>query len=195
MPDRRDRILKALTPGVARLIGNLFVEGMLRPVAYESGHALRGEWTSVGIRIDPGADRLRRLRRLAEAVGATTPEADTHHRDWLSFAYRWAALGVLLLETADPARAGSGSPITDLRSAQSDADSPTTESRVRQADSDSLITGPRAAQSDSDPPTAGSRAVRADSDPPITGPPEGRASLQASSRLLAGTVRCGRNGR
>ena len=81
-------------------IDNLFVEGMLRPAVHESGRALRGEWAAVGVRIDPGADRRRRLRRLAEAVRTTLPESDAHHRDWLSFACRWAELGVLLSETA-----------------------------------------------------------------------------------------------
>ena len=96
-------------------IDNLFVEGMLHPVSHGSGHALRGEWAAVGVRIDPEADRLHRLRRLAEAVGATIPESDAHHREWLSFAYRWAELGVLLSETADPAQSDLNAPIADLR--------------------------------------------------------------------------------
>ena len=120
-------------PTSAFYIDNLFVEGMLRPVSHGSGHALRGEWAAVGVRIDPDADRLHRLRRLAEAVGATIPESDAHHREWLSFAYRWAELGVLLSETAAASRA--------------DSSSPTTRSRAAQSDSDSLITGSRAAQS------------------------------------------------
>ena len=142
-------------------IDNLFVEGMLRPVVHESGRALRGEWAAVGVRIDPGADRRRRLRRLAEAVRTTLPEPDAHHRDWLSFAFRWAELGVLLSETAAAARAephaaqsGSDSPITGPRAAQSDADSPLTESRVRQAASGSIIAGPHAAPVDSGSPIA-----------------------------------------
>ena len=151
-------------------IDNLFVEGMLRPVAHESGHALCREWAAVGVRIDPEADRLRRLRRLAEAVRATIPDADVHHREWLSFAYRWAELGVLLSETADPARAGSGSPTTESCSAQSDLDSPTTGSRAARADSDLPIAGPRATPADSGLPITGPRASRADSDPPIAGP-------------------------
>ena len=96
-------------------IDNLFVEGMLRPVCHGSGHALRGEWAAVGVRIDPEADRLRRLRRLMETVDATIPEADAHHRDWSAFAFRWAELGVLLTETAAGARADSGLSIAKLR--------------------------------------------------------------------------------
>ena len=111
-------------------IDNLFVEGMLRPVAHGSGHALRGEWAAVGVRIDPEADRLRRLRRLTEAVGATIPEADAHHRDWSTFAFRWAELGVLLTETAAAARADSGLPSAGLREAQTDPGSPISDLRA-----------------------------------------------------------------
>ena len=105
-------------------IDNLFVEGMLRPVCHGSGHALRGEWAAVGIRIDPEADRLRRLRRLVETVGATIPEADAHHRDWSAFAFRWAELGVLLTETAGAAQADSGSPTTGLCATEVDPNQP-----------------------------------------------------------------------
>ena len=111
-------------------IDNLFVEGMLHPVSHRSGHALRGEWASVGIRIDPEADRLHRLRRLAEAVRTTIPESDAHHRDWLAFAYRWAELGVLLSETASAARAGSGSPTTESCSARAASNAPIADLRT-----------------------------------------------------------------
>ena len=107
-------------------IDNLFVEGMLRPVVHKSGHALRGEWAAVGVRIDPEADRLRRLRRLVETVGTTIPDADAHHRDWSAFAFRWAELGVLLIETA----ADSGLPSAGLREAQTDPGSPIAKLRA-----------------------------------------------------------------
>ena len=96
-------------------IDNLFVEGMLRPVAHDSGGALRGEWAAIGIRIDAGADRLRRLRGLVETVGGTIPGAEAHHRDWFAFAWRWAELGVLLSETAEAARTDTDGRITGLR--------------------------------------------------------------------------------
>ena len=139
-------------------IDNLFVEGMLRPIVHGSGHALRGEWAAVGVRIDPEADRLRRLRRLTEAVGATIPDADAHHRDWSAFAFRWAELGVLLTETAAGARANSGSPITGLREAQADSGSPISGLREARADSSSPTAGLREAQTDSGSPIAKLRA-------------------------------------
>ena len=104
-------------------IDNLFVEGMLRPVGHESGTALRGAWAAVGVRIDPEADRRRRLRRLAETVGATIPGTDANHRDWTAFAFRWAELGVLLSETAAAARADPGSLIAGPRATRADTGS------------------------------------------------------------------------
>ena len=104
-------------------IDNLFVEGMLRPVSHESGTALRGAWAAVGVRIDPEADRRRRLRRLVETVGATIPGMDANHRDWTAFAFRWAELGVLLSETAAAARADPGSLIAGPRATQADTGS------------------------------------------------------------------------
>ena len=111
-------------------IDNLFVEGMLRPVGHESGTALRGAWAAVGVRIDPEADRRRRLRRLAETVGATIPGADANHRDWTAFAFRWAELGVLLSETAAAARAEPGSLIAGPRATRADTGSSIAELRA-----------------------------------------------------------------
>ena len=96
-------------------IDNLFVEGMLRPVRHDSGPALRGGWAAVGVRIDPDADRLRRLRGLVETAAATIPGAEARHRDWLAFAWRWAELGALLSETAAAARADMDGRIAGLR--------------------------------------------------------------------------------
>ena len=148
-------------------IDNLFVEGMLRPAVHESGRALRGEWAAVGVRIDPEADRLHRLCRLAEAVRATIPEADVHHREWLSFAYRWAELGVLLSETADPARADSDPPIAGPRATPADSGLPITGPRASRADSDPSITGPPATPANSGSLIAGHPSAPADSGSPI----------------------------
>ena len=81
-------------------IDNLFVEGMLSPVSHEAGDALHGEWASVGIHFDSEADKSRRLKGLMKAVGASIPGPAARHRDWTAFAYRWAELDVLRLETS-----------------------------------------------------------------------------------------------
>lgn len=86
-------------------IDNLFIEGILRPVAHQSGDALRNEWVAVGICFDAGADRLRRLHSLVETVGGTIPGPAANHREWVSFAWRWAEFRALLSETASAARA------------------------------------------------------------------------------------------
>ena len=96
-------------------IDNLFVEGMLSAVSHEAGDALRGEWASVGIRIDPEAEKLRRLGGLMEAVGDTIPGPEARHHEWTAFAYRWAELEVLRLEGAASARSETGARIAELR--------------------------------------------------------------------------------
>ena len=96
-------------------IDNLFVEGMLRPVAHDSGGALRGEWAAVGIHVDACPDGLRRLRGLMETIGDTIPGAEAHHRDWFAFAWRWAELHLVLLQTAADARMDIGGKSAELR--------------------------------------------------------------------------------
>ena len=96
-------------------IDNLFVEGMLTAVSREAGEALRGEWASVGIRIDPEADRSRRLGSLMEAVGDSIPGPDARHHEWTAFAYRWAELDVLRLESTASARSETDARIAELR--------------------------------------------------------------------------------
>ena len=96
-------------------IDNLFLEGMLSAVSHDAGDALRGEWAAVGVRIDPEADRSRRLGGLMEAVGDAIPGPEARHHEWTAFAYRWAELEVLRLEGAASARSETGAPIAELR--------------------------------------------------------------------------------
>ena len=96
-------------------IDNLFVEGMLVPVPHEKGDALRDTWAAVGIRIDPEADRSRRVERLMETVSATIPAPEARHQEWTAFAYRWAELDLLRLEMAVPTRSKTDAQIADLR--------------------------------------------------------------------------------
>ena len=96
-------------------IDNLFLEGMLSAVSHEACDALRGEWAAVGIRIDPEADKSRRLGGLMEAVGASIPGPDARHHEWTAFAYPWAELGVLRLETAAPAGSEAGVRMAELQ--------------------------------------------------------------------------------
>lgn len=76
-------------------IDNLFLEGFLRPVSHEMAGKLTDSWVSVGVAVDREKDRERRLNGLIKGVRATLPGEDARHRDWLSFAHRWAELLVL----------------------------------------------------------------------------------------------------
>ena len=96
-------------------IDNLFLEGMLSAVPHEAGNALRDEWAGVGIRTDPEADRARRLAGLMEAVGTTIPGTETRHHEWTAFAYRWAELEVLRLETTASARSETDARTAEIR--------------------------------------------------------------------------------
>ena len=96
-------------------VDNLFVEGMLSPVSHEAGDALRGSWAAVGIHFDSEADRSRRLKGLMKVVGASIPDADARHHEWAAFAYRWAELEVLRLETAARTRSETGARIAELK--------------------------------------------------------------------------------
>ena len=84
-------------------VDNLFFEGMLSTVPHAAGDALRDEWVVVGIRYDPEADKARRVEGLMGAVGASIPGPDARHHEWTAFAYPWAELCTLRLETAAPA--------------------------------------------------------------------------------------------
>jgi hypothetical protein len=98
-------------------IDNLFFEGLLRPVAHRCTSTLSDKWVAVGVRIDPAADRLRRLDGLIETVRATIPAPEARHRDWSVFAYRWAELGVLWSDVNTIAPPETGRRVSALRSA------------------------------------------------------------------------------
>lgn len=98
-------------------VDNLFVEGFLRPVAHRSSSALSDKWMAVGIKIDPAADRLRRLDGLIETVSANIPAPESRHHDWSVFAYRWSELSVLWADATSIAPSETGHRVGDLRSA------------------------------------------------------------------------------
>ena len=97
-------------------IDNLFVEGLMRPVAQRCNNTLSDKWVAVGIQADPTADRLRRLDGLIETVSATIPASEAKHTDWSVFAYRWSDLNVLWADVISIAPPETGKRITDLRS-------------------------------------------------------------------------------
>jgi hypothetical protein len=82
-------------------IDNLFLEGLLQPIAVSDlevtaqGPERSFGWVAVGMRIDPVKDHGRRLERLLQTVEASLPGKEARGQDWLAFARRWAELTLL----------------------------------------------------------------------------------------------------
>ena len=76
-------------------VDKLFHEGALKPVPHPEPERLAGSWAMVGVRTDPAADRARRIRGLLRTVEETVPGEGAGHREWLTFARRWAELRAL----------------------------------------------------------------------------------------------------
>ena len=91
-------------PDVRVYVDNLFLEGVLRPVAHPRGREVAEPWARAGVAIDPRADRRRRLDGLLKSVEASLPGDGARHYDWLDFAPRWAQVNALVFDPdADPA--------------------------------------------------------------------------------------------
>lgn len=96
-------------------IDNLFLEGILRPVAHKQAADLSKTWASVGVRIDPSEDRIRRLTGLVKNLGSSIPTETARHSDWLYFARAWAELNVLAYEPYPPIGSAMSKSIRDLQ--------------------------------------------------------------------------------
>jgi hypothetical protein len=73
-------------------VDNLFLEGVLEPVAHPRAQTLAESWAVVGVRIDLLADRQRRWDGLFETVDEAVPGSGARHQDWQAFAVQWAQL-------------------------------------------------------------------------------------------------------
>ncbi len=80
-------------------IDTLFLDGLLQPVTYPQSSKPTQQWITVGIRLDPEADRLRRLEGLIRSVETAIPTDEARYQDWFAFAHRWSELIVLWHET------------------------------------------------------------------------------------------------
>ena len=76
-------------------IDTLFLDGLLQPVAYPQASKPPQQWITVGIRLNPEADRMRRLKGLIGSVGTAIPTDDARYQDWFAFTHRWSELIVL----------------------------------------------------------------------------------------------------
>jgi len=79
-------------------IDNLFLEGFLESVPHKQANLLSQTWFAIGIRMDPVADRKRRVERLLETLISEIPKEEARHNDWFHFAKKWAELVALALE-------------------------------------------------------------------------------------------------
>lgn len=77
-------------------IDTLFLEGALHPVGHDDADRLTNDWVRIGVRTDPRADRMRRIRRLLDATRKGLPGEGATARDWLGFAGPWAELTALV---------------------------------------------------------------------------------------------------
>jgi len=76
-------------------IDNLFLEGVLQPVAHPRAAELTESWAVVGVKTEPRVDRRRRLDGLLGVVDESIPGDSARHQDWLAFAPRWAQVNAL----------------------------------------------------------------------------------------------------
>lgn len=76
-------------------VDNLFLEGLLLPVAVRSGQALEKSWARIGVQQDPVSDRQSRFGGLASKLAGEIPGQEARHDDWAQFSLRWAELTAL----------------------------------------------------------------------------------------------------
>ncbi len=80
-------------------IDSLFLEGLLKPVLHNHAVTLSKTWVGTGVVVRPGEDRRRRIEGLLDSIENTIPSPNARHGEWFHFAYRWAELIVLVLES------------------------------------------------------------------------------------------------
>lgn len=79
------------SPDVRVYMDNLFTEGLVKPVEFESAEA-HTSWVSIGIQRDETKEALRRIEHLAELAESALPGATARHGEWQRFAEIWAQL-------------------------------------------------------------------------------------------------------
>jgi hypothetical protein len=89
-------------PEVQPFIGNLFLEGVLRPIPFPDNARLADSWVSVGLWTDPTAHDKRRLEGLLKTSEGSLPDPSLNHNGWLAFARRWAELIALRYKVEAP---------------------------------------------------------------------------------------------
>lgn len=81
-------------------INHLFLKGHLQPIALNelgitTANLQLNPWIKIGLRIDPEAEKLRRLQDLIQLIDSSIPHQYVKYQDWLKFAQTWAEVIVL----------------------------------------------------------------------------------------------------
>ena len=71
---------------------NLFLEGMLKAVAFPRAEKPAQKWVTVGIVINEGHRKRDCLKKLIRSVEASVPDEQSFHQEWILFARKWASL-------------------------------------------------------------------------------------------------------
>ena len=89
-------------PDVRIYMDNLFLEGYLEPVPHHQPDQLSETWMTVGLRMDPQAERRRRLQHFADSLPKDYPAENARHMDWVAFARTWAEYSALIHDPDAP---------------------------------------------------------------------------------------------
>lgn len=94
---------------------NLFYEGLLQPVSHPKAHKLSNTWVSIGLKLDPEADRLRRLEGLIRNIDSSLPPPEARHQEWFSFAHKWAELNFISSDLSETSHSETLKAIEDIK--------------------------------------------------------------------------------
>lgn len=82
-------------------VNNLFVEGLMHPVASEHAAVLSTSWAEIGIINAPLEDRSRRLEGLIESLQTSIPGDEARYTEWIHFANGWGEFVCLSTEISE----------------------------------------------------------------------------------------------
>ena len=77
-------------------IDNLFVEGILKPVATDTPEKFLNSWEQCGIIVHPEIRKQARIAQLCKLVEAHIPSEESDYRQWQDFSLLWAELSMLV---------------------------------------------------------------------------------------------------
>ena len=76
-------------------IDNMFLEGLLEPIASPAPNRPIPEWISVGVKNAESSSSIFKIKRLLDNTEDAIPTVDSRAVEWLTFAYKWAELSLM----------------------------------------------------------------------------------------------------